>query len=169
MSRSRDQQLLRRANVPTPNAVVTADHQESLHMTTEQTQPSTRAVAGTAIAPYLMMAQRQFLANLAMASTWAAAMSAVSGSILSHSRSPIASRPQEPGGPVAPANGPDRTFRLISGTVGPGQEHSQSYWTASGSPTPSWPRWINESPTVQPDLFDEAIELLVDDDIKTAS
>lgn len=30
-------------------------------------------------------------------------------------------------------------------------------------------RWLTEPPTLQPDLFDEVVELLVDEDIKTAS
>ena len=132
-------------------------------MTTEQPQPTTRGIAGAAMAPYLKMAQRQFAANMAMASTWAAAMSAVSEGMLAHSSSAIADQA------ARPEDGTNHSFRLISGTAEAGQEHSQSYWTSSGTPTPSWPRWINESPTVQPDLFDEAIELLVDDDIKTAS
>jgi hypothetical protein len=138
-------------------------------MTTEQTQP-THSSTG-AMTPYLRLAQRQLEANLAMATTWAAAMSAVSGSMRPHA--PVARN----GGAAATARTPDpvvakaRSFLLING---PGTEAATEhpptpYWTTNGSPTPSWPRWINEPPTVQPDLFDEAIELLVDDDIKTAS
>jgi hypothetical protein len=126
--------------------------------------------------PYLQLAQQQLQANLAMATTWASMMSAATGSIRSHPRTAADSAPE------ATISTPDsavefaRSFRPSdeprnthsSGRKVPEQVHLP-YWTTNGSPTPSWPRWLNEPPTVQPDLFDEAIELLVDDDIKTAS
>jgi hypothetical protein len=138
-------------------------------MTTEQNRPAHATAAG-AMAPYLVLAQRQLQANLRIATTWAAAMSAVSGSMLSHA--PSAAKHPEPAIRTAdPVVTKARSFLLING---PGSEatdyHAPTpYWKTNGSPTPSWPRWINEPPTVQPDLFDEAIELLIDDDIKTAS
>ncbi|MET0967524.1 MAG: hypothetical protein ABWZ02_14080 [Nakamurella sp.] len=137
-------------------------------MTTEQTRPE-RVTAAGAMAPYLMLAQRQLEANLRIATTWAAAMSAVSGSMLSHA--PSATHPEPAIRTADPVVTKARSFLLING---PGSaatdDHAPTpYWTTNGSPTPSWPRWINEPPTVQPDLFDEAIELLIDDDIKTAS
>jgi len=91
---------------------------------------------------YFTLAQRQLAVNLQLASTWAAAMTAMSGSMFS--------RPA----PTAQDAGAVRNFRLIDGAA---------------NPMAGWPRWLNESPSMQPDLFDEAIELLVDEDIKTAS
>ncbi len=135
-------------------------------MTTEQTLP-----AHPAMAPYLMLAQRQLEANLLIASTWAAAMSAVSGSLLSGAPSAKNSSAATTIRTPDPVPDSTRSFRLINGPRNDARaEHSPTpYWTTNGSPTPSWPRWLNEPPTVQPDLFDEAIELLIDDDIKTAS
>ncbi|MEP6559642.1 MAG: hypothetical protein ABJD68_01000 [Nakamurella sp.] len=134
-------------------------------MTTEQTDTAHAGAAG-AMAPYLKLAQRQLEANLAIAATWAAAMSAISGGLLSPVRSDVIGDQAEKGTPELAADTP-RT----SGPIGDAASErlTASYWTNSGTPNPSWPRWLNEPPTVQPDLFDEAIELLVDDDIKTAS
>jgi hypothetical protein len=138
-------------------------------MTTEQAKPH-RAIAAGAMAPYLKLAQRQLEANLAIATTWAAAMSAVSGSMLSHVTTGTSAAGDATIGTPDLAARTARPFRLIDTSSAAGAEHLPTpYWTTNGSPTPSWPRWINEPPTVQPDLFDEAIELLVDDDIKTAS
>jgi hypothetical protein len=128
-----------------------------------------------AVAPYLVLAQRQLKANLRVAATWAAMMSAASSSMRSQAQfahSATETTISRPDSAVEFA----RSFRVgkepsnsnSAGKKIPEQAHSP-YWTTNGSPTPSWPRWINEPPTVQPDLFDEAIELLVDDDIKTAS
>jgi len=137
-------------------------------MTTEQSPP---AQATAAMAPYLMLAQRQLEANLLIASTWAAAMSAVSGSLLSHSPSAGMNPARSTVRTLGPVPASARSFRLINEPRN--DVHAERlptpYWTTNGSPTPSWPRFLNEPPTVQPDLFDEAIELLVDDDIKTAS
>ncbi|MET0863392.1 MAG: hypothetical protein ABWZ98_03570 [Nakamurella sp.] len=137
-------------------------------MTTEHTQAA-RPTATGAMAPYLKLAQRQLEANLRMASTWAAAMSAMSGSMLAKPSVNAADEAQT--GSRYPTGGTGRIFRLINGAaVETGAERlSSPYWATNGSPTPSWPRYLNEPPTVQPDLFDEAIELLIDDDIKTAS
>jgi len=128
------------------------------------------------MAPYLVLAQRQLEANLAIATTWASVMSAATGSIRSHTRAAGNSATEAPIGTPDSAVEFARSFRPgdePSDTGSSGRkipEHAHSpYWTTNGSPTPSWPRWLNEPPTVQPDLFDEAIELLVDDDIKTAS
>jgi hypothetical protein len=139
-------------------------------MTTAQTRPAGSAT----MAPYLKLAQRQLEANLRVATTWAAMMSAVSGSM----RPPAVfagTAGEASVGTADSAIGFARSFRAnepsnshSAGKKIPEQAHSP-YWTTNGSPTPSWPRWLNEPPTVQPDLFDEAIELLVDDDIKTAS
>ena len=137
-------------------------------MTTEHTQPA-RATAAGAMAPYLVLAQRQLEANLRIASTWAAAMSAVSGSMLSHAPSGGSSSVKPSTGTPDPAADPTRPFRLITSSDARADRPQPPYWNTNGNPTPSWPRWINEMPTVQPDLFDEAIELLIDDDIKTAS
>ena len=116
---------------------------------------------------YFAALQGQLESTLQLTTAWTTAMTAFSSTILAPAGTRSAQgtpRSGFPGLRAVPSGG-DST---------PVAEHVR--------PQRRWPRqtyephmaggmlrWLTEPPTLQPDLFDEVVELLVDEDIKTAS
>jgi hypothetical protein len=119
-------------------------------------------------AGYFAALQGQLESTLQLTTAWATAMSAFSSTILS----PTGDRAS--GG--TPVTGFQRLYavRTVDATGTPTVDHvwpQQSWARQRFEPRAGagMLRWLTEPPTLQADLFDEAVELLVDEDIKTAS
>lgn len=124
--------------------------------------PLTLGVGG-----YAELMRRQVQTTMELTTAWATAVSAMSGVLISRSTA---------GGPStgeATSTATARRLRAVP-TVGEPiadeplapptqQEHHL------GQPGGRMLGWLTTTPTLHPDLFDEAMVLLVDEDIKTAS
>lgn len=117
---------------------------------------------------YAELMRRQFETAIQLTTAWATAMSAMSGAVRA---APSAAVNGASGG--ASADAPQLTVLPGEGdstpTANPGP--TGRGWL-DGADEPHRPRmldWLTGSPTLHPNLFDEAVVLLVDEDIKTAS
>jgi hypothetical protein len=115
---------------------------------------------------YATLLRRQWETTLELTTAWTAAMSAASSTLIG------------PPADTVPTARPDRGAEARRLWAVPTESGSATGRPAAatpaaelhfGQPTGRMLGWLTTTPTLHPDLFDEAMVLLVDEDIKTAS
>lgn len=118
---------------------------------------------------YTHLLRQQFETTLQLTTAWAAAVSAMTGGLQSRipnqaDGAPDRVQPESPQLTVIPGDA-EGTPTAPPGPTGRG-------FLDGAEDLQRRPRmfdWLTGAPTLQPNLFDEAVVLLVDEDIKTAS
>ena len=125
-------------------------------------------------ASYLAVMRSQLEMTMQLTTAWTAAVSAMSSRLLEQGSG--AGPESTPAAPGVWRNGFQglRSVRDVgSGTSPAPDQHAADFdWRRPVFDQPATGgmlRWLTEPPTLQTNLFDETIELLVDEDIKTAS
>ena len=118
-------------------------------------------------AGYAELMRRQFETVLGLTTAWATAMSAASATVLAPASSSADQTTEESATPrltVIPGEA-DSTPTATPESDGPGWLDGATHQHSSRGML----HWLTAAPTLHPNLFDEAVVLLVDEDIKTAS
>ena len=117
---------------------------------------------------YAALMRRQFETTMSLTSAWTTAMSAVTSTLLARTATGAWAVDEEVGGAVTsprlravPTDGASIEDGHATIPAQPERHHGQPGGRMLG--------WLTTTPTLHPDLFDEAMVLLVDEDIKTAS
>lgn len=150
----------------TPNSLQAAD------------SPLTYGAANYGAVNYFAVLRSQLEMTAQLTIAWASAMSALSGRMLA--LLPAVADPTRGAGDQAAhsrqSNGFPGSSSLPDGAAeSVATEEPPSGGSSAGGPALERPAgggmlsWLTEPPTLQTNLFDETIELLVDEDIKTAS